>query len=366
LLPIVIIEKFIKEIINTMKHLHLIPNDKFTSPYIKFINENFGETQHFFMILGSGIGSAILLKNNTIKLERNVKSVLYLLKYMNKVHKIHIHGLFHPQLVYLLFLQPWLLRKCNWIIWGGDLYHYKLGFKSFKNNLYEFIRKFVIQRVGSITTHIKGDYELAKTWYNTRAKYFYSFMYPSNLYKHIDLSKIDKDEDCFNILVGNSADPTNNHLEVFEHLEKHLEKSIKIICPLSYGDLNYKDQVIKKGKMKFGHRFMPLEEFMSLEEYFKLLGNIDIAIFNHKRQQALGNITTLLSLGKKVYIREEITTWDFCEEHGLKVFSANNGFDKLFEPLDENTKVSNQRVMKQKFSEEKLVNDWKRIFDSGV
>lgn len=38
---------------------------------------------------------------------------------------------------------------------------------------------------------------------------------------------------------------------------------------------------------------------MPFEEYLGLLAKIDIAILNHKRQQAMGNITTLLGLGKK-------------------------------------------------------------------
>jgi len=33
---------------------------------------------------------------------------------------------------------------------------------------------------------------------------------------------------------------------------------------------------------------------MPLDEYLNLLAKIDIAIFNHKRKQAMGNITTLL------------------------------------------------------------------------
>ena len=42
---------------------------------------------------------------------------------------------------------------------------------------------------------------------------------------------------------------------------------------------------------------------LPLSDYLKILGKIDIAIFNHERQQAVGNITSLLGLGKKVYIK---------------------------------------------------------------
>lgn len=73
------------------------------------------------------------------------------------------------------------------------------------------------------------------------------------------------------------------------------------------------------------------------------------------------NITTLLVLGKKAYICEEITTWQFCVDHDLKVYSVNEKYDDLFEEI----KKKNIENMKVKFSEEKLLEDWKKIFNEG-
>lgn len=142
-----------------------------------------------------------------------------------------------------------------------------------------------------------------------------------------------------------------------------------IICPLSYAhesNPEYKAMVINKGKELFGEKFIPLTEFMPFEKYLEILDKVDIAIFNHKRQQALGNITTLLGLGKKVYIREEITTWQFCKDHDLKVYSANVNYDDLFEEMDEGIRQKNIENVKSKFSEEKLVEDLKQIFDEEL
>lgn len=43
----------------------------------------------------------------------------------------------------------------------------------------------------------------------------------------------------------------------------------------------------------------PIVDFMDFNEYINFLSTIDIAIFNHKRQQGMGNIITLLGMGKK-------------------------------------------------------------------
>lgn len=102
---------------------------------------------------------------------------------------------------------------------------------------------------------------------------------------------------------------------------------------------------------------------MPFNQYLELLAKVDIAIFNHKRQQALGDITTLLGICKKVYICEDITIWQFCIDHDLKVYSSNGDFEDLFEKMNEEIKQNNIENVKSKFSEEKLVEDLNQIFN---
>jgi dTDP-N-acetylfucosamine:lipid II N-acetylfucosaminyltransferase len=349
-----------------LKYLHLIHNDKFTNPYIDFINKNFDANEHLFLIAG-GVSEEIIKiskRENVITLSKDFTSLFTLINRMYKCEKIFLHGLFNFKIVFLLFLQPWLLKKSNWIVWGGDLYYYKSRNRDIKSDIREYIRTFVIKRMSGLITHIKGDYDLARAWYGVKGKYYYSFLYPSNLYKEYDLSKVEKDNGKKYIQVGNSADPSNNHLEVFNKLSNFKDNKIEIICPLSYGgDLEYKQNVITAGRKIFGDKFNPITELLPLEEYLNLLAKVDIAVFAHKRQQAIGNITTLLGLGKKVYIRDDITTWDFCKEHGLKVYSINNFDEKVFlQDITEDEKKMNIENVKCYFSKEKLVQDWRKIF----
>jgi hypothetical protein len=101
---------------------------------------------------------------------------------------------------------------------------------------------------------------------------------------------------------------------------------------------------------------------MEFEQYLQILSNVDVAIFNHRRQQALGNITTLIGVGKKVYIRNDITTWGFCVEHNLKVSDACGSFDDIFEKMSEKDRRLNIENIKKQFSERKLKSDWNEIF----
>lgn len=347
-----------------MKYVHLFPNEKFTGPYIEFVNKNFKKNEHLFLIIG-GVSEdkiKITVSENVKKISNSIYSMSLLLKEMYRSDKILLHGLFIKRIVLLLFIQPWLLGKCYWGIWGGDLYWYKTRSKGIMTDFYEKIRTFVIKRMGGLITHVKGDYELAKLWYGAKGKYYHSFMYPNNLFNDYDLSNIEKDSNTVYIQVGNSADPTNNHIEVFNKLKVYKDKKIEIICPLSYGNTAYKDIVIHEGKKIFGERFHPLVNFIPFNEYLNLLAKIDIAIFNHKRQQAMGNIITLLGLGKKVYIKDDITTWNFCIDHELKVFNSNGEFNDIFERMNETITNKNISNIKNNFSEEKLIKDLKEIF----
>ncbi|HAH49907.1 MAG TPA: 4-alpha-L-fucosyltransferase, partial [Balneola sp.] len=73
-------------------------------------------------------------------------------------------------------------------------------------------------------------------------------------------------QDSLNILVGNSSDPGNCHLEMFRALKEELAKkglqNYNIVCPLSYGSDDHAEKVIKKGELLFGSNFMPLTNFL--------------------------------------------------------------------------------------------------------
>lgn len=232
---------------------------------------------------------------------------------------------------------------------GGDFYFPKKQ---------SWIKKQIIKKMGHFITYIKGDYELVQKWYSSEGQYHECFMYLSNLYKEYEVGI--KEENTINIQLGNSADPSNNHLEVLEQLIKYRNQNIKIFTPLSYGNQEYAKKVILRGKELFGDKFVPLTEFMPFEKYLEFLGEIDIAIFAHKRQQAMGNTITLLGLGKKVYMRSDITPWELFRDINVKVFDVQNIEIDL---IDEQIKKANQQKIKNYFSEENYLKQLQNLFE---
>ena len=125
-----------------------------------------------------------------------------------------------------------------------------------------------------------------------------------------------------NILIGNNATYTNNHLEVFEFLKTQNFQDREYIVPLSYGDDYYRDRMLEEAPKYLGEHFDPMMEFMPIDDYIAKIRSCDTVIMNHVRQQALGNIIIMLYLGAKVFIREECPTYPFLKNLGAVVFTV--------------------------------------------
>ena len=149
------------------------------------------------------------------------------------------------------------------------------------------------------------------------------------------------------ILIGNSATPTNNHLEAFELLAGRDLEGRQVIVPLNYGDPAYRDAVVEHGTELFGSAFVPVVDRMPLEEYNALVAGCDVVIVNTRRQQALGNIGTALYTGANVILDEANPVYGFLRSGGATVRTTAElrAGDSLFRPLEEDELAANRAFL---------------------
>jgi hypothetical protein len=169
-----------------------------------------------------------------------------------------------------------------------------------------------------------------------------------------------------NILVGNSATKENNHLEAFEMLSQFDLGDRKVIVPLSYGDPKYRDAIISYGKNLLGKNFHPLIEFTTLDKYNSIIVSCSIVIMNHKRQQALGNVGTMLYKGAKVFFDKETVVFRFFKNRGAHVFlteQIKEKHEETFEPLSEIQKQQNRSVLEAFWSEEVVSSNYLKLIN---
>lgn len=170
------------------------------------------------------------------------------------------------------------------------------------------------------------------------------------------------------ILLGNSASATNNHLEAFDLLSEFDLKDRKIVTPLSYGCHKYARAIKSKGTKQFGDRFVPLTSFLPIEEYNQLMSNCGIVIMNHYRPQAVGNIIAALYMGCKVFLNET-NIYQYFDDMGCHIFSITRDFKKdkdVFQLLSDEQIAHNRIVLKNTLGTSVLVEEiqeeFKKIF----
>ncbi len=165
-----------------------------------------------------------------------------------------------------------------------------------------------------------------------------------------------------NILVGNSATDTNNHVEIFESIIDQVNIiERKIIVPLSYGESYYRERVIKLGLDMFGERFVPLTNFMPLDQYTSTIQTCGFVMMNHLRQQAMGNIVIALHMGAKVYINKGSPLVSWLMKRGV-IFGLTDNLD--MKPLNENDRKNNREIMYSNWGREIQAIKTRRLVDT--
>lgn len=330
--------------------LHILSSAMHSARFVEFIKENFNMKSHRFVYVRPDVCKYGLSNFKEVEHISTLKGQLKLIALMYQADKIILHGLWRHEVIRLLYFQPWLLKKCYWVLWGGD---FCLGKEHYSKR-----HNFVLQNVGHLIS-IAGDYAYVKEEYNAKGKVFCSkSFYVSNLFSGGFYPSNNSEK--ITLLIGNSGDPLNHHQEILSALKPFVDSDIELICPLSYcATKEYQQEIINYGKDIFGDKFIPLLDFLLLADYLEILKKVDIAIFAHKNQQAYGNIIQLLGMGKKVYMRKT-TSYDEITQNGILVFDFDGGID--LERLDEKSARENHASVKSIYSLENMKREFQELF----
>jgi len=301
----------------------------------------------------------------------NVCEFQYLTNLLLYADKIFLHGNFSLE-VFELLVSLNVLYKTYWFIWGGDLYDYFLiENPSQEEVLFETMKRLYNKKFRKIMGS-KPDYEFAVQKYGQLGE-FVRIAYPVldnfdvNFATNLRENSVNTNNKTnFNVLLGNSANKTMNHIPTIDFLSTISKTGVqfKVYCPLSYGVPEYGDQVEKAGKEKLGKNFVSLRKFIDKQNYSRLLASMDVGIFNSYRSQAMGNIIKLLLYGKKVVVPAESQIAKVLRDYGFSFVNFEeivSNPKKLFEPLRKELIEQNQSKVFQLFSTDNLIQMWKKL-----
>ncbi|WP_146490019.1 TDP-N-acetylfucosamine:lipid II N-acetylfucosaminyltransferase [Vibrio sp. T20] len=226
------------------------------------------------------------------------------------------------------------------------------------NNIFKGVTSKIntVNKMDYFSPVLNSEYQLVKQSVSKFAPGFIDWNYGT---LEDDLLRGFKDRKVFgnNILIGNSASFTNNHLEAFDLLTTLDIKNRDLVCPLSYGDLHYRNSISAIGEKLFTDRFNSLTDFMPIEDYINILASCSVVIMNHTRQQALGNIIIMLYLGAKVFLRKKNPVYDFFKDEGAVIFSIEDlelNPNLLHYEITDKDLAVNRQVLRKHWSRENI------------
>lgn len=255
--------------------------------------------------------------------------------------------------------------KVLWFAWGYDLYGEKkviqmdqfkpLTLKALKNypvktrlkNAFKGILDLeqdakyasAVERVDFFSGCIPFEYVLSRkcSFFHARQVDF-RYQAAKEFERNEDFSKGNS------ILIGNSANPTGNHLDILPYFDGVDVGDRKIVVPLSYAGPKYYIKKVKEAySRRFGANCVFLDGFMPAAEYNRFRDSCNIAIFFHERQQSLGNINFILKRGGKVFLSETSVAYNYYKTQDCSIFSLQKDFcqTSLDTPLNRQEQIRN-------------------------
>lgn len=338
---------------------------KFNLPLLEYILYDLKLDNHKFLIFECDRNYKIPGHKNIIALSDPVFKNFFknIFKFYEQIMSADVIFAHSAQLSFFFVFFPWKFKCVIWPIWGGNDLPSQSKLFNAKGIIKNKIDNFFKRNIRFHATHVEEDSIYANKVLSTNATLIFSPVYLSNV-----PSRLKRSEDFLYrkgftqkcVLVGNSTDPSNNHFGSFEKLSLSGLNPINVISILSYGDFEeYKNDVIKNGFELFGSCFKPTTHFLGLNEYLDLLDEVDFAIFNHERQEAMGVTIQLLSLAKPIFFNPRSPAYRSFVRRGYKVFSIDDL--QLFKhTLDLDLGV-NRELLQDEYNINRLISLYKRV-----
>ncbi len=291
---------------------------------------------------------------------------------------VYIHFL-STTAAYVLHKTQLIKLPSFWIMWGADFYglpdfsdrYYLPQSRPFawKNNTWKHklasmlglpSSKYVMKVVKQIDYFVGYEEEFTLTQMSLNHS---MTLVPWEFYFNIEemgLPKVNQGTGA--ILLGNSDDPMNNHLDVLYLLEKHIPANQRIIIPVAGASLSYLEK-IREFKQNSKADIVLQEKLLESSAFFTLMDEVSFVVYGHLRQQGVGTLLPLLYQGKKAFLWDENPFKAVLKRWGLDIFSINTLKADEFIQLSEDQLQRQRKKLETVLSGEEDTKRWNRILN---
>lgn len=260
------------------------------------------EQQHFFYVVGehSLVTSYQNLSLSCFETKKSIAQAVVRKAQQDKQAQFILHGQYNFPLWWAILNGKLPASRCYWHIWGADLYE---DSRAWKFKIIYPIRR-IAQNKLPVLWGTRGDLAFAHQKLHRNHAQDSILYFPTRMPKgipHVVQSK----HTGLTILLGNSGDPSNRHLDALVKIKQRLGDHVRIIIPMGYpvNNQSYIRQVQQQAVKLFAEEAIDiLTEPLSFEDYLALLVKCDTGYFNFERQQGIGTICLLTQLNIPVIL----------------------------------------------------------------
>lgn len=158
--------------------------------------------------------------------------------------------------------------------------------------------------------------------YRELSKYFYLPHFISLPW--IQTTDYKPQEKHHQILIGNSKNFWNNHLDIIKKINNYRALDTnQYILFFNYGNENNYTKTIRRLISRSIKNYLLIEDFLPIEKFRETYRTTSALVINSYRQHALGNIFTALLYGVKIYLNPKSSTYPWLKQLGFQVFDIN-------------------------------------------